>query len=509
MFKKLSRCFISHKFAIPFLFTVNVVSAMDIKQADDLYLEKNYTTAHDAYLELSEVGNARAFYQLGVLNLNGYGIPQNRLKAFLWFDLASEQKYQDSEQIVADILSSSKPEIQEKLTALAENFRKEYGWEYISKYYFPNLNAKSLHEKIYFGSTSEKYYVPNKFADLEAMEFDNYILDLLESREGGEFEWDKFFFGRTMSQSSTNRPYSAVIDYEIAQDGTSRNIEEFNVVGKLDSKVKLNLQQFLTDKPQFANGKNATFISRAYVGLAGFTLETIQKRYQQLYVSLYRECRKLKASESIDDQYQYVMTLMGFQWLPREDGEIDKILDALAVQGHPLAQYEYGLKLYREQRDIPKAIYWIGEAAKSGVARAEYRLGKLMLDSPWVKNDEIKALFWFESASKKQYTAAKLGAAEIRLMSKNLKLRNQEIAQIYLSSIPNTEQDSPKYEYLKAMSYFNKVPRELSNAVKSMRVAIDLADKYNWDTADWQSTLEDWTSGGRITVTDQPTASTE
>ncbi len=109
------------------------------------------------------------------------------------------------------------------------------------------------------------------------------------------------------------------------------------------------------------------------------------------------------------------MALLNFPWLSQKEGEAEERLLALSIAGHPGAMYEYGMLLYREQRDIPVAIQWISQSSKYGLARAEYRLGKILTSSPWVEHDEEKALFWFESAMTKAHLPSAIRAIDIKL----------------------------------------------------------------------------------------------
>ncbi len=476
--------------------------ATDITQADSHFFDKNYQAAQAAYTELSQVGNARAFYQLGVMHLDGLGVDKNRLKAILWFDLAADQNFSDAEQVVQDLLAASSEQARPDILKLITHFRQQFGWQQVKQAYFPVIKPQTLTDKIYFGeSVNDK----SGFYDSRAEAlFENSIEHFPDEVSQDAIEAD-FFSGRPEKMDFLNRAYSAIVDYEVAPDGSTRNLEITQEIGRLHQQVVPNLKEFTTTPPQF-NQTKASFISRAFIGLAGQTETFIRKRQENIYIGLNRAVRRLRKDDSLDSQYQLAMALTSFAWLAKDGEDPAALLLTAAEGGHPLAQYELGLNLYREQQDIGKAIYWIGEAAKAGVAKAEYRLANILLTSPWVEKDEDKALFWLQSAIEKSHVAALLSASELSLLANNEKLHNVETAQAYLSQIPEDEQDNPQYEYLQAMVNVKKVPRELSKAVKHLRSAIDLAEDLNWDVSDWQSTLSGWTSDGKVTVVDEPTA---
>ena len=43
---------------------------------------------------LAEQGDAIAQYNLGVMYANGYGVPQNNIRAYVWFSVAATQGHQ-------------------------------------------------------------------------------------------------------------------------------------------------------------------------------------------------------------------------------------------------------------------------------------------------------------------------------------------------------------------------------------------------------------------------------
>ena len=57
------------------------------------YHRKDYQTAIKLWKPLAEQGDAKAQYNLGVLDAKGRGVPQNYAKAVKWFYKAAEQGY--------------------------------------------------------------------------------------------------------------------------------------------------------------------------------------------------------------------------------------------------------------------------------------------------------------------------------------------------------------------------------------------------------------------------------
>ncbi|MDN4502836.1 hypothetical protein QX776_10495 [Alteromonadaceae bacterium BrNp21-10] len=482
-----------------YVLTINSVSASDLYQADQYFQQAEYAQAKEQYLLAANVGSAHAFYQLGVIHYKGLGEPANSVKALVWFSLAAEQQFNDAQQIVDDLMALATPAQQTELQQLQNQFRQQYGFQSINNALFPIINTSALGNKITFG---EENALANQFS-MSDMEFNDLSnIDFVEAPDmDDEASIQYLLLGRPDAADIRNRPYSAVVDYEVGADGSVRNMETMRVMGRIQPALN-ELVRSNVPSPQFAAEK-VSFVNRAYLGVAGYNQVRIRRdQYQRFYYRLMRNALKLKKSQIKNEQFQYATLLMTFQWLPQEENELDDLLKTLSEAGHPLAQYEYGLKLYREQKDIPQAIRWLNEASKFGVAKAQYRLGRLMLDSPWVLKDETKALFWFERAAAEQHDVAQLKAAELKLMAVEPALHNLQEAQQLLATLPESQHRNPEYEYLQAAVDVQVQPRKLAEAVEHLRDAIDLADNLNWDVSEWQKLLEKWTSGGKVTVSD-------
>lgn len=67
------------------------VAAGPLEDADAALKRRNYQTAVRLILPLAEQGNADAQYNLGVLYDNGLGVPQDKVRAYMWFNLSAAQ----------------------------------------------------------------------------------------------------------------------------------------------------------------------------------------------------------------------------------------------------------------------------------------------------------------------------------------------------------------------------------------------------------------------------------
>ena len=82
--RALATVLLSLTFAIPVL-------AGPLEDANAAIKKRDYATAVRLIRPLAEQGNANAQYNLGVLYDNGLGVPQDRVRAYMWLNLAAMQ----------------------------------------------------------------------------------------------------------------------------------------------------------------------------------------------------------------------------------------------------------------------------------------------------------------------------------------------------------------------------------------------------------------------------------
>jgi TPR repeat protein len=465
-----------------------------IAQADGDFQKENYQSAYNKYLKVALVGSPHAFYQLGTIHLKGLGFSKDPIKAIVWFSLAAEQGFLDSEKVFDELMSNFSKTDRTKIMEVVTAFQENYGIEKINNKLFPVINQENLEYKIQFGENgADIEFFPDD--NLEDLDFgSDETLDF----DGEDSDGDQLLIDNSTSTNLLNRPFSASVDYDIALDGSTRNMQPLQTMGHT-APALYELSTHKTPAPYFKD-TNVHFFYRAHIGLASFSEGQMKDKYRKFNSLLKRKTKKLRKSTVLEDKFKLALALMAFEWLAEDETEINQLLLDLSMSGHPMAQYEYGAKLYREQNNITQAIHWIGEASKYGISKAEYLLGRILLNSPWVEHDEQKALFWLESAAKKAHQSAQLKTAELKLLANNSDLHNLEEAQKYLFEYPEKGHDQPEYQYLMAMVNNQVKPRRLSDAVQYLRTAIDLGEDLDWDVSAWQNQLTRWTTSGSVTI---------
>ncbi|MER2490780.1 tetratricopeptide repeat protein [Catenovulum sediminis] len=467
--------------------------------ADEFFKNKDYNNAKSEYLKSAELGSPKAYYQLGTLYLKGLTGPASYLDALVWFSLAAEYQFNDAEQVVTQLLALLPEAQQSDIQNVLATFKEKYGKQIVEQKYFPEFKYENIAHTISFGDaegpdatlvTHDEIFTPIH----EEISFE------YTTEELGGFEDDFGVQSNDWQSENTNpqpdffnRPYLLIADYDLAPDGTARNVEPVQTIGYTRRAME-SLRQMETALPEF-NGQPVYFVNRINMGMASYSKFEMADKNQALYDRIRRMARKLKKSNELEDRYQYAMALKNFSWLPQAQNEAEHLLKRVAEDGHPIAQYEYGLLLYREQSDIKQGINWIASASKFGLTKAEYRLGHILQLSPWVVNDEAKALYWYLSAAEKNYKPALLKAAELKLVAKDKTLIDLAGATQLLERVGPKKEEEPEYHYLLSLTKLSGPNRNLKVAFQSMRKAIDLAESYNWDVSAWQSQLDEWTRG--------------
>jgi len=466
---------------------MNIASASSVVEADKLYAQQDFEQARIAYLAAAKVGSPHAYYQLGTIYYEGQGTKEDVLSALVWFSLASEYQFNDSERITAELLQTIVKEKKAYVSQLIAAFKKKHGKKQITQQYLPEIITANLDKKITFDGDEELNKWHESIDDMSDF----------EDEDSYGFNYDNASGGSILAQNRRRnifKPfYFAIIDYDVAIDGSVRNMVPTKSIGRITKALyDISINKFPT--PTF-EGKPVNFINRSYSGIATYDSFKMKDKYNGLYWRSKRRARELAESQDVHDRYQYAMTLLNYDWLPQEEGQAITLLQTLAEEGHPEAQYEYGLHLYRTQTDPAQAIKWLSLAGQFGFPEAEYRLARILQESPWVVKDEKKSLFWYESAAKKSHAAAILKVAELKLLANDESLHDQQSAIEYLQSVDIADQVNPEYNYLVAVSHLKGDNRDFNKLVKHLRLAISQGNRLHWDVSPWESQLEQWTTG--------------
>ncbi|MCU4677321.1 hypothetical protein N7931_16985 [Catenovulum sp. 2E275] len=474
----------------------------NVFKANQFFAQKDYINAEIEYAKSARIGSPHAYYQLAVMNYNGYGMEPDIAKAAIWFYLAAESNFHDSKHQFELIYQACNPEQQAQLIQQADLFKNTFGLAAVIQKYYPVLKPVENDAKVKLNSEFGE-------TDLEQLDFETDDLlseldfDWQDADETG-YNYDSMARQRInaslKSDALLNPPYFAIVDFYIADDGSTRHLMPFSVLGNAKRGIEF-LSHAQISSPEF-NQTQVYYPARVSLGVARYDRFRLKKEFSRIHTKVRREAARLKKQTTDRQaQYEYAMMMATFPWLANSEHHRSDLLAKLAEQGFVPAQYEYGLNLYQQQTDIKKGINWLSEAAKYGDSKAQYQLGQIIKYSPYVENSDAKALFWYQlSANEQAYSALK--AAEILLLSSDLTLRDLTKAKMLLAERKNIFRQNPMYFYLNAIINKEQPNRDFKAAVSSLKTAITLAQERHWNTQKWESELEDWTFG-RVIISEE------
>lgn len=536
----------------PFLATIAVLVAVFIHPASALAKVKPVDPAQAAaeqaqILEQTKrsarVGSPHAQFTLANVYYQGEGATPDKLKAFVWMSLATEYGYPDAAKLAKMIFQELDQAQQQQATALLEEYIGNYGKAALETMLLPKVIKENLGYKVRFARVSSR-----KKKDKERLDPAEYLGDDYPKRDIRELEdrsimcsgfRDRRRFGFGLARRSYNfsggtywgtsygedrdyylygrdfftqgsyfgaalpicaQRYFLNAEFDIAPDGTTRNIDMPFSYGLNSRRAIRKVRHYKFEKPTF-KGEPVYFSTRIGLGNAGLSYAlskfSIYDRYPRLGRLIRKNKRNVKTGNAID-LYNYALTLIYIPGLRREPNAVEELLTAAAEQGFDEAQFILGMKLYREQKDPEMAVRWIVEAAKQGLANAEYRLGKILLESPWFERDERKAAFWLNRAAKQGYVYALRDMADLHLFAQTSNLHNAGKALTYLTRIERVDRYSPETFYSLAIAH--KKDDDKRTAIKKLKKAIYIGNQLGRDVREWKTMLGSWQAKGVVEI---------
>jgi uncharacterized protein len=113
------RLTLKHVIAAIFLLFATPAGAGPLEDADAAIKRRNYTTAVRLIRPLAEQGDANAQYKLGVFYDNGLGVPQDKVRAYMWLNLSAAQGREGAaafRDLIARRMTPAQKEEAQKLT---------------------------------------------------------------------------------------------------------------------------------------------------------------------------------------------------------------------------------------------------------------------------------------------------------------------------------------------------------------------------------------------------------
>ncbi|WP_111980281.1 SEL1-like repeat protein [Algibacillus agarilyticus] len=466
------------------LASITCVTQANMFTANKAIDEKDFKTALVELTKSAQVGNAQAQFKLGIMNFQGQAGKIDHAKAIAWFFLASEYEYPQALEFAEQLFQGLSQEEQDIAALQADELIKKYGKAAVNALYYPEVrNSPYKNQDINQAAKMLKrgriHYSGAAAANARNQARIDSAIRNVRSNPSALTNLNK-----TLVNPDSGR---VVVQYDVDIDGRTRQPEilfswptgQFDAVS-LDSVLNSKLKPALRAKQKV---EQFGLVAKSRFGIHG--IATLREGYPHLYKQF--KSHRNRAAESAHAKYIYACFLRAYKPI-LDDPELEAfepVLLEAAESGHALAQYDYAQYQIYENDDIDNGIEWLIKAAKTGLLNAEYRLGRILFQSPspYLKQDLIKADYWLNKAAQRGHTNAQQKLVELRLMQGPLAPEFAEQAIEWLEEIENDKAPQVFYWLAKLHDAIN----DKSSAEDYIEEAIEAGQRYKWNIADWQA----------------------
>ncbi len=432
-------------------FSYTVIQA-DIIDANEAYENQNYESAFEQYLELAQLGNSQARYNVAVMYLKGQGTLIDYGKAYGWAQLVDYENNADLINLVDEIEKKlTKEELDEAKTA-AEVVKNNFGDD-------------AIYSKLAPISYQAKDPSDNK------KEFNIQIINRPAPRY-------------PMSEYRRGTQGWVRVGFEVYPDGSARNIYVIeSVPAGIFDEVTLEAVERFKFKASFAEGVEPYPVSARQTIQYELPVND-EKKLTKLYQQHLEKLEKLAHKGHPDAQYYYALAASSQSLVNRyvklDDVAVNDWLLKAAQNGNLDAQYQLGQNILSGKGckvEKQKGIDWIVYAADKGHPKAARKAYHLLTKNQHLNNTNLTPEHWLKQAADQGDPESQLDYAHFLAFngSETDKVRIEKYLEQYLE-----ERDkSVKYYQVKAQLY--RLENNEKKAQKELKKANKLAKKLGWE----------------------------
>lgn len=445
----------------------------DIVSATKAYFDGDYTVALAEFKALAQLGDGRSQKNLGVMYYQGKGVDIDKIEAFAWFVLASENKHENAKELAANVYSMLDEAQRESAKTKAQAYLVEYGQKALQASLYPELMKED--DKIEDDENQNTVSQPEilKTAPVK------YPYAALSAGTLG----------------------SVLVEFDVAADGTVRNPEVIQSIPKniFDEEALKSVRRF-TYAPAMENGNPVYY--RGMRNKITFAIALDDKKRKRAYKPIEKKLDKLSKLAAQGDpaaQYAYALTINNIPGVDSDTKQVTELMSKSATQGIKEAQLVLGANLMYGRGcklDTQKGINWLTLSAKQGHTPAEYILGRELLENPELKSNQQKAIFWLEKAAAKKHINAMRKLAQLLLNQENVNAGDSKKALVLLQDVSKELKEDPEVYYLLSLAYQQQ--NMTKKATKYLKKSIKMAEKLNWDVSEWIETLAELKAIGNV-----------
>ncbi|AWB66175.1 hypothetical protein C2869_06870 [Saccharobesus litoralis] len=434
---------------------VNTAQA-DLVTAYQAYQNKDYKLAAQHFELSAHLGHAKSQSVMAQLYLHGAGVEKDLVKSYVYYSLANDN------QPSADLAKNAKA----VFAHLSEDQKQQ------AKNQLKSDSAK-------WGEQALQTNIMPSIADKPLVLNPGRRVSASQRVSGSIFAVKR----TTLS--------SAVLEYDIAPDGTARDIgvSHSYFVNKSGLRNMVNAsyeyKHKVINKPAYQT--NTIERQRTVWGQTTVTREFLKTDSPKIYKHI-RQLEKLVKQDNADAKYQLAMYIIAFPALQTSKKEAFELLEQAAEAGHVKASTEYArfLILGRyTRRDIATGLDYLVKAAQSGESRAQYRLGREFLSGQIVKQDQQKAIFWLKQAVNGNDENAKYWLARALLDQEQTTSDELSLATQLLAEVEINHENNPNWHYYNAKALLKQNKRQ--QGLEWFEDALEHANDLEWNTEQWRT----------------------
>ncbi|WP_245321335.1 TonB family protein [Pseudoalteromonas sp. KS88] len=353
----------------------------DLLSATLDYHQGKFSKAKQEFLQLAQLGNPDAIYNIAVMYLHGQGVEKNTAQAYAWFSLAADFGLVDARD-TAMLIANQTPN-QQPLNDAYNALLKQLSFAWYNEQLRPELNSTET-----FNSSIVRDYMvePNYPEHAYKNGIEGWVWLEFDIDESGAVT------DITIIDSNPEKTFDKAIINAVKRwhyQASKEHLPYYNrslIYHFTTFKGKQYAQSFKSQQRQY-NEKITDLIDEAEQGNA----------IVQYYI----------ANWLSSDEYN-ATRLLKYHW--QHSNASDELLLKSATNGYANSQYRIGANLLRGEYgkvEREKGLNWVLLAAQNGLAQAQYRLGRELLDKKYLDYAPNKALKWLTAAAKQGLFSAK------------------------------------------------------------------------------------------------------
>ncbi len=374
--------------AVALLLSANISYAVRYEEAAKNFSIKNYELSLDQFMELSSLGNKDAQYAVASHYLNGYGTPQNHLKAYAWFKLASTKGDKDAAMNASTIC-----------TAMTSAQKTKGDNEYLQ---LENTFGDAVVE--------EKIYLVSHEAPNEGEEVTN------------TFPIRVYQPAYPRNAANFGMSGDVILEFVVGKDGRTKSHSLVSYTHKYFIRPAFDAAKKIIFRPALKNGKP-------------IEMHSVQYRYI------------FKMADSDPDQKVAYKKLAELKEKAVKGSSVDRFAYARAL---PVLT-RYIAPENKSEFEGEGENKWLTMAAVDGLPQAKFVLGTAALYGKRCNVNESKSTFWLDSAADDGLQEAKVVLAESKFASKDEKIIQEGLDLLKEASDANDSMGQLKYSLALAM----------------------------------------------------------